>query len=356
MRIFTFYVIIPLYMEEATLEQITVLSLLKFTEPHLNKLRAVSPRLDVQQMTNMPFSEMPEALRNRVEILYSWGKLAADAHLFPQLKWLQTHSAGIDYLLDRPIWHSSTLVSSMNGIHSIQMAEHALAMMLAFRWKFPTMFRFQTKVEWPKGRWHIFSGPELRGSTLGLVGYGAIARELARQAQALGMRIVAVNRSGQRRPFEGFSEPGTGDPQATIPAAIYPTSHMLAMLPECDYVVVLAPLIPETHHFFNAGAFAAMKSSAVFFNLARGGLVDEPALIEALARQQIAGAGLDVFDREPLPPDSPLWAMENVLISPHVSGFTLKYDERATDLFAENLRRYLSGERLINQVERERGY
>ncbi len=99
-----------------------------------------------------------------------------------------------------------------------------------------------------------------------------------------------------------------------------------------------------------------MKSSAVFFNLARGGLVDEPALIDALTQQQIAGAGLDVFDREPLPPDSPLWAMDNVLISPHISGFTLKYDERATDLFAENLRRYLNGERLINQVERERGY
>ena len=191
---------------------------------------------------------------------------------------------------------------------------------------------------------------------MGIVGYGAIGRELARQAQAMGMRILATNRSGQRRPFHALIEPGTGDPQAAIPEAIYPSGQLLDMLPQCDYVVVLAPLTPETRHLFNAHAFATMKPSAVFLNLARGSLVDEPALIEALKKGQIAGAGLDVFEQEPLSSDSQLWSLDNVIISPHVAGFTFKYDDRASDLFAENLRRYLHNEPLLNEVERERGY
>jgi phosphoglycerate dehydrogenase-like enzyme len=128
------------------------------------------------------------------------------------------------------------------------------------------------------------------------------------------------------------------------------------MLPACDYVVALSPLTPETYHLFDERAFAAMKSSAFFFNLARGGLVDEPALITALRQGQIAGAGLDVFEREPLPADNPLWSLDNTLISPHVSGFSPNYDDRASTVFAENLRRYLAGEPLLNQVERGRGY
>jgi len=307
-------------------------------------------------MTDTPFIELPETLRNRVEILYGWGKHVHNAHLFPRLKWVQTHSAGIDSLLDKPIWNTEVIISSANGIHSVQMAEHALALMLAFRWKVPEMLHYQSRAEWPEGRWDIYSQPELRGSTLGIVGYGAIGRELARQAQALGMRVLALNRSGQRRPYQGYAMPGTGDPDAAIPETIYPTSELLDMLPRCDYVEVLAPLTPETRHMFDANTFAAMKNSALFFNHARGALVNETALVDALTQGQIAGAGLDAFEEEPLPPDHPLWLLDNVIISPHVSGLTLQYDERATDLFVENLRRYLAGEPLINQVQRELGY
>ncbi len=337
-------------------EQITLLSLLRFSEAQLNKLRAVSSRLDVHQITDASFEELPEDLRNRVEILYGWGRHLNEAHRFPRLNWIQAHSAGINYLLDKPVWQSQVILTTLNGVHPVPMAEHALAMMLAFRWKLLEMFRFQARSEWPEGRWALFSRPELRGSTLGLVGYGAIGRELARQAQALGMRVLAVNRSGQRRPYFGFMEPGIGDPEAVIPEKIYQTGYLLDMLPQCDYVVVLVPLTPETHHLFGAKAFASMKESAFFFNLARGGLVDETALIAALRQGQIAGAGLDVFEKEPLSSESALWQMENVIISPHVSGFTPKYDDRASDLFAENLRRYLAGEPLLNLVDRERGY
>jgi phosphoglycerate dehydrogenase-like enzyme len=338
------------------LEQITLLSLLRFTEDQLDKLRAVSPRLDVQQMTDASFETMPEALRNRVEILYGWGRSIDEAHRYPNLKWIQTHSAGIDNILDKPIWQSKVIITTTSGIHPVPMAEHALAMILAFRWKLLDMFRWQTRAEWPQGRWDKVIMPELRGSTLGIVGYGSIGRELARLARALGMWVSAANRSGQRRRDEGYNEPGIGDPDAIIPEKIYPIGGLLEMLPQCDYVVALMPLTPETHHLFGAEAFAQMKESAFFFNLGRGPVVDELALIDALRQGQIAGAGLDVFEEEPLPSDSPLWQMENVIISPHVAGFTPRYDDRASDVFAENLRRYLAGEPLLNLVERDRGY
>jgi phosphoglycerate dehydrogenase-like enzyme len=338
------------------LAQITVLSLLRFTEDQLNKLRAVSPRLDVQQVTDASFDDLPEDLRNRIEILYGWGRSVDEAHRYPRLKWIQTHSAGIDNLLDKPVWQSEVIVTTTSGIHPVPMAEHALAMMLAFRWKLLNMFRWQVQAEWPENRWDKVIMPELRGSILGIVGYGSIGRELARLAQAMGMRVLAANRSGRRRRDDGFNEPGIGDPEAVIPEKIYATDDLLEMLPQCDYVLVVTPLTADTYHLFGAKTFARMKESAFFFNVGRGGLVDEPALIDALREGQIAGAGLDVFEEEPLPADSPLWQMENVIISPHVAGFTLKYDDRASDLFAENLRHYLAGEPLLNLVERDRGY
>jgi phosphoglycerate dehydrogenase-like enzyme len=340
------------------LSQITVLSLVRFTEDQLHKLRAVSPRLEVQQWTDASFDELPGDLHQRVEVLYSSNEAGQEAHRFSQLKWLQAHSAGIDFLLDKPIWHSKVIITTLSGIHAVPMAEHALALMLAFRWNLPSMQRLQLRREWAKDRWQLFAQPELRGSTLGIVGYGAIGRELARQAQALGMRVLATNRSGQRRPYRGYSEPGIGDPEAAIPAEIYPTAALLDMLPQCDNVVALLPRTPANYHMFGAEAFACMKQTAFFFNLGRGAVVDETALLDALRQGQIAGAGLDVFETEPLPPASPLWQLdaERVIISPHVAGFSPKYDERASDLFAENLRRYLAGKPLLNLVERERGY
>lgn len=336
--------------------QLTLFSSINFTEAQLDKLRTVSDTIEVHQLPDTPVADIPEDLRNRINILYGWGKSVVEAHLCPNLDWLQTHSAGVDALLNTPVWQSPVKISTMNGIHGIPMAEFALTMMLAFRWKLPTIRRFQHQAEWVTERWETFAGPELRGLTLGIIGYGAIARELARQVTGLGVRVLAVNRSGQRQPDRGFREPGTGDPEAGLPETIYPTAELLTMLPQCDYVVVLAPSTAESYHLINAAALAAMKPTAVLINLARGALVDEAALVNALQQQHIAGAALDVFETEPLPADSPLWQFENVIVSPHVSGFTPHYDERASELFAENLRRYLNGEPLLNRVERARGY
>jgi phosphoglycerate dehydrogenase-like enzyme len=332
-------------------------SLVQFTEAQLDKLRAVSPQLDIHQYPHTPPADLPPDLQPQVDILYGWGKPAGHIETLPRLKWLQAHSAGVDYLADTPLWQNDEIiVTSLNGIHAVPMAEHALAMMLAFRWKLPAMLAYQRQGTWVENRWEAFAGPELRGQTIGIVGYGAVGREVARQAGALGMRVLAVNSTGQRQPARGYSEPGVGDPEAALPERIYPSRRLLEMLPLCDYVVVLAPLTPQTHYLIGAGALVAMKTSAILINLARGPLVDETALIESLREGEIAGAALDVFEQEPLPVDSPLWRMPNVIVSPHVSGFTYLYDERASRLFAENLDRYIRHQPLLNLVDKERGY
>ena len=240
-----------------------VLSLIGFTEAQLEKLRRAAGPMEVVQQTGAMAGDLPAGLRDRVEVLYGWGKALLDAHRLPRLKWIQAHSAGIDFLLDTPVWESNVIITTASGIHPVPMAEHALAMMLHFRWRVGEMLFWQQRGEWPTGRWDKFARPELRGSTLGIVGYGAIGRELARLAKALGMRVLAANRSGTRRPFTGFALPRTGDPEAAIPEKIYPVAELAAMLPECDYVVVLAPLTPETRYLFDAETFAAMKPGGV---------------------------------------------------------------------------------------------
>jgi phosphoglycerate dehydrogenase-like enzyme len=169
------------------------------------------------------------------------------------------------------------------------------------------------------------------------------------------MRVFALRRTEGRFDF-GYAVNRTGDPEGAIPERFYPADALHEMLAQCDYVVVALPLTAATTHFIGAAELRAMKPSAYLVNIARGSIVDETALIRALREGWIAGAGLDVFEQEPLPPDSPLWEMENVLISPHVAGFTPRYDERATALFAENLSRYLAGQPLLNQVDSCRGY
>jgi phosphoglycerate dehydrogenase-like enzyme len=169
------------------------------------------------------------------------------------------------------------------------------------------------------------------------------------------MRVLALRRSAGRAKL-GYTTEHTGDPEGIMPTRFYTPGDLYQMLAECDYIVVALPLTAQTTHLIGAAELKALKPSAYLVNIARGPIIDEEALIEALRQGWIAGAGLDVFEQEPLPADSPLWTMENVLISRLVAGFTPRYDERATALFAENLTRYLSGESLLNLVDKARGY
>ena len=339
------------------METVEVLSTLRFSDELLDQMRAVSPRVRIRQQTCHNAGEVAEALAHNpdTEILYCF-HLPQDAlEIAPRLRWLQLHSAGINHILDHPIMHRDVAITTVSGIHATPIAEYAFASILAHRWRVPMWTQCQREARWPSSRWDLYARPELRDSTLGIVGYGSIGREVGRLGKAFGMRVLALRRSPDRAK-EGYATEHTGDRDGGIPERVFRPDELGDMLPECDYVVVALPLTPETKHLIGEAALRAMKPSAYLVNIARGAIVDEAALVRALGEGWIAGADLDVFEQEPLPDDSPLWAMDNVLISPHVAGFTPRYDERAVALFGENLNRYLSGEPLLNLVDKARGY
>jgi len=220
----------------------------------------------------------------------------------------------------------------------------------------------RTQIEygtWPpdEQRWPLFVPTAVRGATLGVIGYGSIGRELARIAKtAFAMRVLACKRDPSRRADPGYCPAGTGDPEGALPDAWFAPEQLPDLLTKSDVVVMCAPLTPETHQMIGARELGAMKPTAYFINVGRGASVDERALAAALAEKRIAGAAVDVFVQEPPAKGHPLYAIDNVILSPHVSGFVASYDDDCCTLFAENLQRYLDGAPLLNLVDRAQGY
>jgi phosphoglycerate dehydrogenase-like enzyme len=339
------------------MDRILVLGTLRFTDRLLAQLQSVSPRLQIVQQTCHNPEEVAAALDEHpgVEVLYSYYLPPKALDLAPELRWLQLHSAGANHILDHPIMQSDIAITTNSGIHATPIAEYVFASILAHRWRVPFWTHCQRERKWPSGRWDLYARPELRGSVLGILGYGSIGREVGRLGQAFGMRVLALRRSAGRAD-RGYAVAGTGDPEGIVPERFYEPEAVHAMLAECDYVVVALPLTSETHHFVGRVELQAMKPTAYLVNIARGPIVDQAALLQALQEGWIAGAGLDVFEEEPLPTDSPLWDLENALLSPHVAGFTPRYDDRAVALFAQNLARYTAGQPLLNLVDKRREY
>jgi len=331
------------------METVHVLSTIRFTDEQLARLRAVSPRLQIVQHTVRSAGEMPPDAWSDAEILCTFMALP-EPELAPRLRWVQLLSAGADHAMGHDV-----VLTTTSGIHAVNIGEFVLAFMLAWAHHLPALFDHQRRAEWPEDRWELFIPQELCRATVGIVGYGSIGREVGRLAHAFGMRVLAMQRDAAHTDH-GYVVPGVGDPEGRVPERFFHPDELRNMLAECDYVVLAVPLTAATHHLIGEAALRAMKSSAFLINIARGDVVDEPALIRALQEGWIAGAGLDVFAQEPLPADSPLWRMDNVILAPHVAGFTPHYNDRAADVFAENLRRYLAGEPLLNQVDTTKGY
>jgi phosphoglycerate dehydrogenase-like enzyme len=268
--------------------------------------------------------------------------------------------AGVNALVDHPIYTETTIpLTTTSGVHAATIAEYAVTMLLALAHRVSRMVEWQGRGGWPadEQRWPLFVPAEVRGATLGIIGYGSIGRELARIAKAaFAMRVLACKRDPSRRADEGYRLPGTGDPEGALPDEWLGPAQLDSLLARADVVVLCAPLTPETRGIIDARALARMKPGAFFINVGRGASVDEAALARALRERQIAGAAVDVFEREPPPPGHPLYEVDNVILSPHVSGFLPSYDEKCSVLFAENVRRFLAGAPLLNLVDRARGY
>lgn len=337
---------------------IPVLVTVEFSPEMLAAFGEVSSRLDILYHPVAQVEDVPEDVWAKTEILYT-SALVPEPAMAPALRWLQTHSAGVDHIIDQPIVQQENIrVTSASGIHVTSMAEYTLAAMLYFSRKFPALLAYQSTAHWPtEDESGSLEASELRGSTLGIVGYGSVGREIARLAHAFGMKVLASKRDVLHpADTNSYTLPGTGDPEGEFFERLYPPEALTTMVRECDFVAVTVPLTDTTRGMVGADVIGAMKKGAYLINVGRGGVVDEDALLEALRNKQIAGAALDVFETEPLPADSPLWKQPNLLISPHRSGMSHNYAERAGELFIENLRRYIAHKDLLNEVSLDHGY
>ncbi|HTS12192.1 MAG TPA: D-2-hydroxyacid dehydrogenase [Candidatus Limnocylindrales bacterium] len=284
----------------------------------------------------------------------------ADAHIFVgaslrpkqfaaarKLKWIHSTAAGVGQLMYPELRASGIELTNASGVHSVPMAEHILGTMIALARRFPECVRYQQQSHWAQeDLWNaVPPAPrlrELRGQIALFVGFGRVGREVARVAAPLGVRIWAVTRSG--RADMGLAE------------RAFAATELREALRGAGFVILAAPETAETTKMMGASEFACMKPSAFFINVARGSLVDEPALIQILQERRIAGAALDVATEEPLSPESPLWKLDNLFITPHVSAVSEHLWERQSNLLQENLERWFSGRELLNRVDLARGY
>jgi phosphoglycerate dehydrogenase-like enzyme len=256
----------------------------------------------------------------------------------PGVRWVHTRSAGIDKILFPELVASAVLLTNGSGVFSPSLGEFALAAILYFAKDIRRLLRNQA-VE----RWEQFAMEEVSGQTAGIVGFGDIGRAIATRLHAMGMQILALKRHA----------PAALDPLVT---RFYQPGELNAMLGQCDYVLVSTPLTPQTHHMIGDAAFKAMKASAVVINVGRGPVIDQAALMRALSERRIRGAGLDVFEKEPIAPGDPIWKLDNVLISPHCADQTAGWLDRAMLFFLAQYRRFASGEPLQNIVDKRLGY
>lgn len=282
---------------------------------------------------------------SEAEIAITWILKPEQFKAAKKLRWIHSPAAAVHQLMFPELVNSEVILTNGREIHGPIVAEHVIALIFALAKGLHYAARFQAQHIWAQEL--LWKGPgrprEIAGTTLGLVGLGSIGRAVAKSAALLNMNVIATREHPEREKPEGVGK-------------VFSTEQLGDLLSQSDYVVLAAPVTVETRGLIGAEQLAKMKSSACLINVGRGTLIDEPALVSALREKKIAAAALDVFQREPLPADSPLWDLENVLITPHTAGLAEKSWERQYELFTENLRRYLAGKPLLDTVDKRLGY
>ena len=273
----------------------------------------------------------------QTDVIFGWRLPKKLLPRAPRLKWVQSSAVGIDLFVgDSGLLESEVIITNTSGINTSQVAEAAIGFMFMLAKKAPALLANQKA-----HRWQPLYFADLKGKTVGILGLGRIGLEVARLARALGIRVLAAT-----KPEEYVS--GADE--------VFPPAEIIKMVPRCDYFILTVPLTAETKGIIGYPELAAMKKSAYLINVSRGAVVRESELVNALKQGCLAGAALDVFEKEPLPPESELWGMPNVIISPHAAGMLENYMSAAAGLFKENLKRYLAGQGLLNVFNKKRGY
>jgi phosphoglycerate dehydrogenase-like enzyme len=318
----------------ATDRDINILVFANLEARHLEQIRAVDPRVRASVVTDQPrgTDAVPTA-----EIIVGWNIPREAVQCASRLKWIHSTAAGVDQLLYPEIRERGITITASMGIHQ-PLVEHVFAFLLALERRLHVAMRQQFQRKWDRA--HTV-GDEVAGKTLGILGLGTIGKQLVRKAQAFDMHVIGTKRTPT-------SIPGVD--------RVLPPEGLPEVLHGSDAVVVALPLTPQTRGLLGERELQMMKSTAWLINVGRGPIVQEAPLVRTLRAGRIAGAALDVFEHEPLRPDSPLYELENVILTPHVSGASPRYMDRAVPLFCDNLARYLRGAPLRNLVDPERGY
>ena len=337
-----------------------VLVIYNLTLDQIQRVRDVDPRLHVDSLSRLealflrdrPLPEGSDAIEierglaaklAQAQVILGWdGDVGRALERCPALQWAQLSSAGADQMVESPVFRGGRVtVTTASGIASTNIAEYIIGAILMLAKRMPRSLRQQVAHEWDRTDLEL---TEVQGQTLGIIGYGAIARETARRARAFGMQVIAVRRS--------ITKPSADD----LVDRLLPLQMLPDLLAASDYVALALPLTAESERLLGEAELRMMKPAACLINIARGSIVDERALVHALREGWIAGAVLDVFEEEPLPAESPLWDMKNVIITPHIAGTVEQYAARVAAIFCDNLRRYLAGEPLLNVMDPGRGY
>lgn len=307
------------------------------SDTDLEQIRRIAPHWEIVHGTETE-SWLPHL--KDAEIVLGWRRTTEQECLKPgtRLRWVQTWGAGVDYVDFNKLAEYGVMLTNASGVHAYPISETILAMMLAFTRKVHLALRNQIQAKWQG----VGLLGEIRGQTAGILGIGAIGEETAKLCKAFGMHVLGVRRSDHASPYvdEMFQYEGLND-----------------VLRRSDYVINTLPLTAETRSIIGRGQFNRMQPTAMYINIGRGGTTDTEALVEALKSGVIAGAGLDVFEKEPLAETSPLWGLDNVILTPHNAGSTAKYQERAMEIFLHNLRDYVEGrEPSRNRVDLQKQY
>jgi len=316
-----------------------VLNELTLTDEYMDMIRQAAPLAEIITIGGRAeWEERSGELGPKVEVAFGL-RPAVWFKDMPNLIWAQQTGAGANWLLEAPeVAESDMILTNASGVAAIPIAEHILALMFVLARKIQFNVRAQTGRKWDR-RGRML---ELDGATLGLVGLGAIGEKTAEKAKGLNMRVLGLRRN-----------PDRASPYVD---RMYGPDGLLEVLSNSDWVAITAAMTAETEGMIGEEEFRAMKGSACIINIARGSIIREEAMIKALEEKWIAGAGLDVFEQEPLPEDSPLWEMKNVVITPHLAGSSPYYMDRLIRIFIGNLERFQAGEPLINVVDKKLGY
>ncbi|MFQ5704222.1 MAG: D-2-hydroxyacid dehydrogenase [Gemmatimonadales bacterium] len=336
-----------------------------YIEPeHVDRIRAVDNRLNVLYEPELlpppryAADHTGKSVDRSADQDARWRKLLGEAEILfdfdhthredlpelaPNVRWIQATSAGIGQFVNRMNYDTrmpNTIFTTARGVHAKPLAEFCLMAMLAFNKGLVRMMRDQARKHWER-----YAGTDLVGRTVVIIGVGVVGREVARLAQAAGMSVVGI-----KRDVKGIDLPSIHVDE------LHPREDLHAVLERAEHLVLIAPHTPETERMIGPEELGLLPRGAILINIGRGALVDESALIQALNSGHLGGAALDVFAEEPLPPDSPLWEMQNVLVSPHSASTSDRENARLTDLFCDNLRRFLAGEPLRNVLDTKKFY